>query len=212
MADESDATPLTADAWARSAPDTAWPPSRRGFEIMQLLRRVTVASGRFTDSFAESHDLHRTDLNALSVLLDAGRRGRALNAGELASSLHLSAPATTALLDRLSRVGHVQRRRNTADRRIVDVEISPQAHVLGRQLFEPMGRHVGIVMSRYRDEELSLIERFLGEALQAIEDAAGEAAGARAHPGPAQARAEQGPAGALPPPHITRSPDPPHSR
>lgn len=154
-------------------------------QIIRLLRGVSVASGQFTDAIAESHELHRTDLNALSALMDAGRQGRALSAGELAARLRLSAPATTALLDRLSRVGHVHRKRNATDRRIVDIEITPHARTMGHRLFEPMGRHVSQVIERYAPEQLELIERFLAEVLLAIEAARAESSSAGSVPGAA---------------------------
>ncbi len=175
--------PLDPDATAGLPPGLAqamagMPPGvAQAMTILQLLRQVAVASGRFSDSFAESHDLHRTDLNALSVLMDSANSGRPMSAGELAGRLSLSAPATTALLDRLSRVGHVQRHRNLNDRRIVDIQVSPGAMQLGRQLFEPLSRHVGRALSKYPVGELDLMARVLRDVLAAIQDAQAEAAG-----------------------------------
>ncbi len=177
--------PMVEPSWADSTetgvpsgmPPGMPPGLAQAMTILQLLRQVAVASGRFSDSFAESHDLHRTDLNALSVLMDGAHSGRPMSAGELAGRLSLSAPATTALLDRLSRVGHVQRHRNLNDRRIVDIEISPGAMQLGRQLFEPLSRHVGRALGQYTVSELDLMARVLRDVLAAIQEAQVEAAG-----------------------------------
>jgi DNA-binding MarR family transcriptional regulator len=137
------------------------------FEIMGLLRRIATETDQFAARFAGAHDLHRTDLNALSVLMDAQGEGRPMSAGELSARLHLSAPATTALLDRLTRVGHVQRRRSSVDRRIVEIEMSEGAREVGRQLFGPLGRRVGEAVSAYTDEERALMTRMLQDVLVA---------------------------------------------
>jgi len=42
--------------------------------LVRLLRQLTVETDRFAEMFGEAHGLHRTDLNALVVIMDAGRR------------------------------------------------------------------------------------------------------------------------------------------
>src|SRR5262245_5400564 len=76
-------------AASRETPET--------FELMVRMRALTVESDRFAERFAASHGLHRTDLNALVVILDAARAGRPLTPGGLGAALNLSPPATTAL-------------------------------------------------------------------------------------------------------------------
>lgn len=153
--------------------------------IAFLLHQFNVASNRYADMFAETHNLHKTDLQALASLIEAARRGRSMNAGELSAQLHLSAPATTALLDRMSRMGHLRRRRNDFDRRIVDIHVSPEAMALGRQLFEPIARHTGRVIANFESEDQAVIERFLvqvGESVQAASEEVARAS-ATANPG-----------------------------
>lgn len=137
------------------------------FEIMGLLRRIATETDQFAARFAGAHDLHRTDLNALSVLMDAQSDGHPMSAGELSARLHLSAPATTALLDRLTRVGHIQRHRSSVDRRIVEIEMSDGAREVGRQLFGPLGRRVGEAVGTYTDDERALMTRMLQDVLTA---------------------------------------------
>lgn len=151
--------------------------------IAHHLHQFTTASSRYADVFAETHGLHKTDLQALSNLIEAARRGRSMNAGELSAQLHLSAPATTALLDRMSRAGHLRRRRNDFDRRIVDIHVSPEAMTLGRQLFEPIARHTGQVIAGFAADDQAVIERFMVQVCEAVRAAHDEVAHPDGGPG-----------------------------
>ncbi len=53
--------------------------------------------------------MHPTDLNALLAVMRAERAGAPLTPGRLGQHLGLSSGATTAVIDRLERAGHVQR-------------------------------------------------------------------------------------------------------
>jgi hypothetical protein len=44
-------------------------------EVVLLLREVSVASNRTAAVFGETHDLHRTDLDALAVVVGASTGG-----------------------------------------------------------------------------------------------------------------------------------------
>jgi len=146
-------------------------------ELVELLRRYVVEVERYIETSSTQHELHRTDLNALAVIMDATGAGEPLTPSLLGAALHLSSPATTALLDRLERAGHVRRTRNTVDRRRVDLEMTESAAVMGSQLFGPLGRSVGAVIARYDPEQRALVARFLRDVISAT-------AGARGGPDP----------------------------
>jgi DNA-binding MarR family transcriptional regulator len=137
------------------------------YELMVLIRRLNVESDRFVEGFAVAHRLHRTDLNALVVILDAHLAGRPLSPGELGTALTLSAPATTALLGRLERAGHVERRRAAGDRRKVEVVIREQAVELAGTFFAPLVRRLTAAIEAFRPEEREVIGRFLASGIEA---------------------------------------------
>ncbi|NUO99767.1 MAG: MarR family transcriptional regulator [Nonomuraea sp.] len=137
------------------------------YELMVLVRRLNVESDRFVEGFAVAHGLHRTDLNALVVILDAHHDGRPLAPGELGAALNLSAPATTALLDRLEQAGHVERRRGTGDRRKVEVVIREQAVELAGTFFAPLVRRLTAAIDAFSPEEREVIGRFLADGIDA---------------------------------------------
>jgi DNA-binding MarR family transcriptional regulator len=146
------------------------------FELMLAMRRFNVESDRFVERFAVEHGLHRTDLNAVVVILDAFTAGRPLTPGELGSELNLSPPATTALINRLEQVGHVERRRSTTDRRKVEVVLREQAIRLAGQFFAPLGRHLTSVIEEFSPQERQVIGRFLAGSTEATVTARQEAA------------------------------------
>ncbi|TYB65253.1 MarR family transcriptional regulator [Nonomuraea sp. PA05] len=145
------------------------------FELMVMMRALNVESDRFAERFAALHRLHRTDLNALVVILDAARSGSPLTPGGLGTALNLSPPATTALIDRLEHAGHVERRRSATDRRKVEVTLNEQAAVLARRFFAPLGRHLTEAIEAFTAEERRLIERFLESGIKATAAARAEA-------------------------------------
>ncbi|GAA4902234.1 DNA-binding MarR family transcriptional regulator [Stackebrandtia albiflava] len=135
--------------------------------LIRLVRQLTVESDRFAEMLGEAHDMHRTDLNALVVIMDAERRGQPISPSQLARSLHLSASATTALLDRLEAIGHVNRGRSTTDRRRIELAMPDRARELGRHFFAPLAAEYARVWSRFSPEQRAVITEFLTATIEA---------------------------------------------
>jgi DNA-binding MarR family transcriptional regulator len=117
--------------------------------------------------FAVREALHPTDVQALSVLALAGGQ---LTAGELARSLELSTGATTRLVDRLERVGHVTRHADEADRRRRHVAISPTAMATAGDFFGRLAEVLDQVVDHYADDEQATIRRFVTEVIAVVSD------------------------------------------
>ena len=143
-------------------------------EVVLLLRSVSVESNRTAAVFGETHDLHRTDLDALAVVVGASMAGREMTPGLLATELRLSSPATTALVDRLARSGHLVRERSTTDRRKVVLRVQDQARDLAREFFTPMAAGVGAVLEDMSEDDVEVVARFLTAAVDALRDASQE--------------------------------------
>ncbi|MFI9593998.1 MarR family winged helix-turn-helix transcriptional regulator [Nonomuraea sp. NPDC052265] len=137
------------------------------YDLMVLIRRLNVESDRFVEGFAVGHRLHRTDMNALVVILDAHLAGRPLSPGGLGAALNLSAPATTALLGRLEQAGHVVRRRDAGDRRKVEVVMNEQAVELAGTFFAPLARRLTAAIDAFTPAEQEVVGRFLADAIEA---------------------------------------------
>ncbi|XVV01183.1 MarR family winged helix-turn-helix transcriptional regulator [Actinosynnema sp. CA-248983] len=145
--------------------------------LVRLLRQLVVESDHFVDLFGAWHGLHRTDMNALVLIMDADRRGTPLSPGRLAEAMHLSASATTSVLDRLESSGHVERARSTADRRKVELRVHDKALDLGRRFFAPLSGAYTSAWASFSDDERATIARFLTASIDATVAVRGEIAG-----------------------------------
>ncbi len=138
-------------------------------EVGLLLRRLSVELDAVGQRFADQEGLGRTDVRALTALMDATREGRGLTAGGLGAAVDLSSASVTALVDRLERMGHVHRERDEADRRRVVVAVSDSAMAAGRRFFGALQEDVVAAMEGYTAEELDVVRRFLVEMTEVIE-------------------------------------------
>ena len=144
------------------APD---PASRAA--LRQLLRKQSEEAIRFSAVFGDAHQLHQTDVAALAAIAEASRAGDPLGPARLAQVLHLSRPATTALLDRLQAAGHIRRRPDPSDRRRSIVELEPRAQELASEFFGALGDSYTAVMAQFADDEIETVAAFLTAVIDA---------------------------------------------
>lgn len=135
--------------------------------LVHLLRAVTVELDLRGAEFAARNGLHPTDLRALVHLLDADRAGTDVTPGRLGTALRLNSAGTTALLDRLERLGLVRRRRDENDRRRVVLTVEQKAVELGRSFFGPLIANLVEAAEDFTPGELDIVHRYLATALQA---------------------------------------------
>ncbi|MHA7198762.1 MarR family winged helix-turn-helix transcriptional regulator [Arthrobacter alkaliphilus] len=139
-----------------------------GRELMLVLQGFTRESERYAGAVGRLHGLHRTDLEALTALIDAQREGRRITPGVLGAELAISSAATTAVLERLGKMGHLVRERSDADRRQVNVSVTDTARASGVQMFSPMVDELLKVLARHPAEEVELLSAFVAELSEAI--------------------------------------------
>jgi DNA-binding MarR family transcriptional regulator len=136
-------------------------------QIVELLHALGTQMHAVGARFAATEHLHHTDVQALSILALAGGR---LTAGELARALDLSSGATTRLVDRLERVGHVARHPDTQDRRRRHVDITPGALATAGAFFGQLSATMEDVLAPYGPEDQRVIRDFLQDVVAAMED------------------------------------------
>lgn len=135
--------------------------------LVHLLRAVTVEFDLRGAEFAARNGLHPTDLRALIHLLDADRAGTDVTPGRLGTALRLNSAGTTALLDRLERLGLVRRRRDENDRRRVVLTVEQKAVELGGSFFGPLIAGLVEAADHFTPGELDVVHHYLTAALQA---------------------------------------------
>jgi DNA-binding MarR family transcriptional regulator len=126
---------------------------------LHLVRRLTVEVDAFARGFADAHALHPTDVRALVAMLDAKLAGEAMSPGRLARELDLTPASTTALLDRLERAGHAERRPHPTDRRRAIVEPTEHALAAGGSWFGELSRAMLAELDRFDDAEVDAFTR-----------------------------------------------------
>lgn len=137
--------------------------------LVHLLRAVTVNFDLLGAEFAARNGLHPTDVRALIHLLDAARDGTPATPGWLGRQLRLNSAGTTALVDRLERLGLVRRERDGADRRRVLLEVEQKATELGWAFFGPVIDKVVATAEGFEADELETVRRFLASVLHATQ-------------------------------------------
>jgi DNA-binding MarR family transcriptional regulator len=131
-------------------------------------------------ALADYLGIHATAFRCLDILDQEGP----MTAGRLAARARLSPGATTTLLDRLEEKGYARRTRDTADRRRVLVEITPELRARGQELYgTPEAAAEGL--AQYTDEQLEFLTEFMqgntafqDEKLRQLEELKAREAGA----------------------------------
>lgn len=139
-------------------------------ELGRELRRYFVEARLVSHAFADQHGLHATDLHALIEVMDAEGRGTPTTPGRLGEALGLSSGATTAVIDRLERLGQIRRVRAGTDRRRVYLHYDERGMELAREFFGPLHERIYEVVASFSEEEVAVAHRFL----TAVTDAAAE--------------------------------------
>jgi DNA-binding MarR family transcriptional regulator len=138
-------------------------------EIVELLQSYSVQANQIGHAFAHRHGLHPTDLQALIAVMHAESGGDPLTPGRLGEELGLSSGATTAVVDRLERGGHLRRSRESADRRMVHLRYGEPGKMLALGFFGPLGARTDGVMADFTDEDLATVQRFLAAMSKALD-------------------------------------------
>ncbi|WP_430785982.1 MarR family winged helix-turn-helix transcriptional regulator [Actinoplanes sp. G11-F43] len=130
-------------------------------ELVDLLNAYSTEAQHIGHAFANQHRLHATDMQALLAVMQAERKGSPLTPGRLGETIGLTSGATTALIDRLERGGHLRRSRESTDRRVVHLRYAEAGMALAQTFFTPLAPRTDAVMNGFSVGELETVERFL---------------------------------------------------
>lgn len=143
-------------------------------DLIRELRTFANEIELYVGEVGHEHAMHRTDLAALAHVMDGLH-----SPSELRGALGLSAPATSAMLERLERAGHIERHRSTQDRRGVEVTVTDSARAVGSAMFSPLARHFAGVLAGLDTAELRRTASLLVDLNQALRAAREEVRGDR---------------------------------
>ena len=133
----------------------------RVHELIGRYRAATNADAALDARAADRLGISVTDLHCLNVV----ERGGGVTAGQLATESGLTTGAVTSVVDRLERAGFARRVRDQADRRKVNVEVTPAFYARAEDIWGPIAadweRELG---ARFSADQLDTIADFLEQA------------------------------------------------
>lgn len=131
--------------------DQLQPP--RTVALAQAIRDLGQRYLRLSAHLRHASDVNETDFTALTALsVEPG-----LTAGELAQRLERSPAATSSVLDRLEAAGHLERRRDDADRRRVTLWLTERPERVARSALAPLLALLDAEFADADDEEIAQV-------------------------------------------------------
>jgi DNA-binding MarR family transcriptional regulator len=130
-------------------------------QVLEALRHYAVTYQESAHQLARWMDLPTADGTALGEVIWAEREGAPLSPARLASRIGLTSGATTALLNRLEAQGLVARSRESADRRVVTLRATEQAHERVAPFLRRGGAALQAALDEYDDAALVAVHEFL---------------------------------------------------
>lgn len=140
-----------------------------GSDVARAIRGLTLRTQDYAEAVTHHLHVHRTDLAAMNAISLAQQRGQVMTPSELARELSMSAAAMTAVVDRLVKMGHLERQPDPQDRRRTQLIVTATANEMGRVMFAPMAQQVREAADRYTPQELALVVRVLTDIEAAID-------------------------------------------
>jgi DNA-binding MarR family transcriptional regulator len=130
-------------------------------ELISEFRTAGNQDSAFDNLAAERLGLNRTDLHCINIIENSG----GLTAGELAAQAGLTTGAVTGVIDRLERAGYARRVADPADRRRVNVEVTPKWYARADKIWGPMASDwASRLGGRFTAEELERVIEFFRAA------------------------------------------------
>lgn len=108
-------------------------------------------------------------LPQFDVLAQLHRRAAGMTAGELTRELLVSPGNVTGIVDRLERLGLVERHRVPEDRRAMRIRLTPRGRRLIRHAIPRHRRDLTRLLSRIPPRELARLRDLLGSVTHALE-------------------------------------------
>lgn len=136
--------------------------------VLHAVQELSDALDRMFAGMREDMDMRPTDLSALRMLAIRERRAEEVTPQSLARHLGITTASATALLDRLTQQGHVDRVVHPDDRRSRLVTLTPHARETFFAHFWPRISIMNTVAERYDDAELAVITDFMHQLADAV--------------------------------------------
>jgi DNA-binding MarR family transcriptional regulator len=138
-------------------------------EVITTLLGYRLAEEAMRRRTRDSMGMGTTDLQALRFLLKAQREERIVSGRNLADHLGMTSASVTALLDRLTASGHVQRTPHPTNRRSNMVTATPGSDQEVRQTLGAMHGRMIEAAKALSPADALIIEQFLASMTAAVD-------------------------------------------
>ena len=132
------------------------------------MRRLSTEIDGLDQRTANRFGVNRTDLHLIDVLRTSGP----LTATQLARAVGLTSGGLSIALDRLERLGYIQRSQHPEDRRSVLIEATEVLTPLEAEIFGPLAQQMQKLLKTYTREQLLTIKHYLEHAAEITNAAA----------------------------------------
>ncbi|MCJ8014851.1 MarR family transcriptional regulator [Paenibacillus sp. KQZ6P-2] len=130
------------------------------------MRGLGTRTVLYQQNVAASLGLYNNDLKSVDILRETGP----ITAGELSKLTGLATGSVTALIDRLEKVGYVRRQSDPNDRRRVILVPEYEYKEEVGNTYRPLHQSMIELASSYSEDELELINHFIGKASGILEE------------------------------------------
>lgn len=134
-------------------------------EIMQSLRRVFKAIQDYSQEVSQKYGITGPQLWALKTIDANG----SLPLGDLSKKMYLHPSTITGVVDRLEKKGYVVRGRVQKDRRIVNVQLTPQGKKVVLRAPNPIQGKMIYGLGKLKKEELNSIYDAVERLVEIVE-------------------------------------------
>lgn len=139
--------------------------------IGYLMRRVVACLSSSIDHRFEAHDLTHAQWAPLLMI----HQGRAGTVAELARECECDGGAMTRMLDRLEAKGLLRRVRSSEDRRVVNIELTPEGRQIAVRVPQVLADTLNDHLAGFSREEWQTLKGYLRRILANADSARGRA-------------------------------------
>jgi DNA-binding MarR family transcriptional regulator len=134
--------------------------------VLNLMRTTRAVEESWIQYLKHTEGISPSQFNILRIL--RGARPKALKISDIAERMVNRDPDVTRLVDRLIKQGLVRRERDTEDRRVVLVEITPAGLALLARLDGPVLEYLEAAMAGLKPPQLRALDTLLNEVRAGI--------------------------------------------
>lgn len=130
-----------------------------------LISKIKQIQGRVFEKLLSEHGISEFN-GAQGRILFVLWEQDGITISELSEKTGLAKTTLTAMLDRLEKMGHIQRTSDPADRRALKIVLTPEARGLKNQYDAVSAEMNEIFYGGFSDEEILAFETYLGKVLE----------------------------------------------